>query len=873
MKRFFKNSRLLSIAAARMGFRKQTEQPVSFALVFETFQKTLTLNNRILALIAGMGDKLGGDYVFDNQYIQSECAEAALLTHELIVSLNTLAPQKYLSLFDTFQTISDAIKEELAGRPVIPKTDAVMPYSRITRDLENVAGAKNANLGEIRNMLGLTVPEGFAITSQAFDAYMSGNHLWEKVAAITRAWQNEEIPSEQASQEIQALISGGDLPGSLKKAIFHAVDRLSRKTGETKLFLAIRSSAWGEDSGHSFAGQYLSILNTPVENLTRAYKDVLASAYDPSAMEYRRHKGFSESEVVMAVGCQCMISPRVSGVLYTFDPQAPERDVMLITSLWGLGAPIVDGRMAADQYRVNRQFPHEQAIVSIAHKKEKLTPRAEGGTELSPVPEEDRSIASLTPKQLQLLAQSGLMIERHFKKPSDIEFAFDQNENLVILQARPLNIKMDRSQMVKKLPAILETAPVLFSKKGFIAQGGIAIGKVFMIHRDEDLDEFPPGAILVAKFTSPRFAKAIRKVAGIITDVGSETGHMATIAREFRVPTIVNTEIATQVLKSGQEITLDAEENIVYDGMIRELRNYHLTENPIEEAFEYRLLRRILKKIAPLNLIDPSATNFVPSGCRTIHDITRFVHEKAVEELINQQYYHHHDPNTVSGKLKLSVPLDLVLIDIADGLAPDVKSAAILPEQIASIPMRAFLEGLVMPGAWSNEPMSVDLGSFMSSMTRTFSAGMATPKEIGQNLAVISKPFAHISLRLGYHFNMIDAYITDNSNDNYVYFRFMGGVTDPAKRSRRAQFLAEVLSKNDFRVEVQGDLVVARIKKLTSARMTQKIYLLGVLVAFSRQLDVQMLSDQHIAFYAENFHRLIDSNLNPNKNEGNYDEH
>jgi len=427
--------------------------------------------------------------------------------------------------------------------------------------------------------------------------------------------------------------------------------------------------------------------------------------------------------------------------------------------------------------------------------------------------------------------------------------------------------------MVRQLPAVLERHKILFSKKGSIVQSGIAIGKVFMVYRDEDLEGFPPGAILVAKYTSPRFAKVIRKVSGIITDVGSATGHMATIAREFRVPTIVNTEIATQALKAMQEITLDAEENIIYDGIISELRNYQLSEEPIEETSEYRLLRRILKKIAPLNLMDPSASNFVPTGCRTFHDITRFVHEKAVEELINQQYYHHHGPKAVSGKLKLSVPLDLVLIDINDGLVPDVESAVILPEQIVSIPMRAFLDGLVMPGAWNTEPMSVDLGSFMSSMTRTFSAGFDTPQDIGQNLAVISKPFAYISLRLGYHFNMIDAYINDNPNDNYVYFRFMGGVTDSTKRSRRAQFLADVLSKNDFRVEVQGDLVAARIKKLMPARMTQKLYLIGVLVAFSRQLDVQMLSDQHIALYAENFNRLIASNLNLNQNKGSHYEH
>lgn len=153
--------------------------------------------------------------------------------------------------------------------------------------------------------------------------------------------------------------------------------------------------------------------------------------------------------------------------------------------------------------------------------------------------------------------------------------------------------------------------------------------------------------------------------------------------------------------------------------------------------------------------------------------------------------------------------------------------------------------------------MSVDLGSFMSSMTRTFSTGLSAPENIGRNMAVISKPYAHIGLRLGYHFTMIDSYIDENWNSNYAYFRFLGGVTEADKRSRRAQLLANILVQNDFRVEVRGDLVVARIKKLSTEIMQTKLHLLGVLVAFSRQLDVQMLSDQHIQLYTDTFNQLM----------------
>jgi pyruvate,water dikinase len=123
---------------------------------------------------------------------------------------------------------------------------------------------------------------------------------------------------------------------------------------------------------------------------------------------------------------------------------------------------------------------------------------------------------------------------------------------------------------------------------------------------------------------------------------------------------------------------------------------------------------------------------------------------------------------------------------------------------------------------------------------------MATPKYVGQNLAVLSKEYVNINLRLGYHFNMIVAYISENLNDNYAYFRFLGGVTDISRRSRRAKLLAEILAKSDFRVDIRGDLVVARIKKLDLRMMEKKMKILGLLVAFARQLDVKMSHEQEI---------------------------
>ena len=833
------------IKAAFKG-RKKSAPQVPFTVLFSVFQKILQYNNQVLELMAEMGTKLGGAYIFDQQYIRSTCHHIADLVYKLIYNLNALAPKKYLVLYDALGAINSDIEEELAGRPVIPQTEYTMPYRLITDDFTEVVGAKNANLAEIKNLLGLKAPEGFAITTQAFKAFMEFNRLLEKMDALNAAWQKGDASKKQAAEEIRRLIMEGTVPQPLQKEIYRSLDNLYQGLNPEEVLLALRSSATSEDTEHTFAGQYLSLLNEPRENILQAYKSILASLYSDSVMEYRRQKELMDYQDSMAVACQLIVDAKVSGVLYTLDPRAPDRDVMLINATWGLGAPVVSGKARADLYTMDREEPYPLKSLDIVRKPEKLVPKKGGGTDIRTVHQELQTKTCLTDEQMKQIAEAGLKIERYFKKPQDIEWAIDHEDNLVILQARSLNIKDQVANLVCDISSVLDDFAIIFRDKGSIAQEGISTGKVFLVKTEEDLDRFPSDAVLVTAYTSPRLGKVIKKASAIITDVGSPTGHMATIAREFRVPTIVNTGVATQLLHPDQIITVDARENVVYEGAVKALCYYEFVDEIFETTYEYRLLQRVLKKIAPLNLLDPSEKNFTPSGCKTFHDITRYVHEKAVEELIGLEYDRTSDTARAGRKLKFDIPLDLILIDIGGGIRESANISYIKPQEIISVPMKAFLDGLSVPGAWDREPMSVDFGSFMSSLTRTFSSSMATPKYIGQNLAVLSKEYVNINLRLGYHFNMIAAHITENLNDNYAYFRFLGGVTDISRRSRRAKMLAEILTKSDFRVDIRGDLVIARIKKLDLELMERKMKILGLLVAFTRQLDVKMNHEQEV---------------------------
>jgi pyruvate,water dikinase len=827
-----------------------------FALLFGRFQKILSLNNQILERIGSMGDKLGGDYVFDRQYILSASQELAELVEALIDHLNVLAPGKYPDLRDVFRSIQGQIQGDLNGMGHVPLTDDVLPMAAITQDLSMAVGGKCATLAEIGTVLGLRIPEGFAVTTGAFRRFMAHNGLQEQLQEVAEALRLEAISEEQASQRLRQRIEAGQMPPNLEKAILKQRDALiAGPSGQGAVF-AMRSSAIGEDGRHSFAGQFKSVLNLPGHALVAAYKAVLASTFAPSAIAYRRETGMDEEQVAMAVMCQRMVDATASGVLYSLDPRSSDRDTMMISATWGLGASVVAGHITADQFRVARATRHDRIREVIAEKKEGFYATAEAGMQRRPIPEPMQRIACLTPEQIQELTETALVIERYFKTPQDIEFAFDSQGRLTILQARSLSVYSRSNAATCDISEVLQESSVILSGQGMVAQKGICAGKVFRVDPDQDLERFPAGGILVTRFASPRFARVIRKAAGIVTDVGSPTGHMATIAREFRVPTIVDTGTATQLLTNGMEITVDADANKIYRGIVAELCYQELVEENIQDTEEYRLLRRVLKKISPLGLIDPSDKTFVPKACQTYHDITRFIHEKAVAELIDLNYYRHYDPGTIARRLKLQVPLDLILIDIGGGIAPGADHHEIGPDQIVSVPMRAFLDGLIGSGAWSLEPMSVDFRSFMSSLTRTAPSHLTTPQHVGRNLAVISAQYANISLRLGYHFNMIDFYACDNPNDNYAYFRFLGGVTDTARRSRRATFIARLLTNWDFSVNQQGDLVVARVKKLTLERMLEKIYFLGMLTAFTRQLDVKMVSDAHIDNYVAEFQRL-----------------
>jgi pyruvate,water dikinase len=272
-----------------------------------------------------------------------------------------------------------------------------------------------------------------------------------------------------------------------------------------------------------------------------------------------------------------------------------------------------------------------------------------------------------------------------------------------------------------------------------------------------------------------------------------------------------------------------------------------------EEAPEFRQLRRVLKRIAPLNLIDPQAPEFTPQGCQSVHDIIRFIHEKAVEELMDLPRFMKRFKGIKVWSLTSDVPIGLKILDLGGGIDPDAQGNKVREDQITSLPLKALWEGVSAPGVWNTEPIPVDFRGMMSSLTKTMTDTPGSTGYVGFNLAVISDIYMNLHLRLGYHLNLIDARMHPEAQHNHIYFRFLGGVTDITRRSRRAHLLAQILSKYQFKVDVKGDLVVARILHLPQEEMAERLEVLGELIGFTRQLDIQLKTDDDIPAFLETF--------------------
>ena len=320
-----------------------------FELLFSRFREVLDDNNRALEIITDMGDTLGGDYLFDIQYVKRSYADLHAAVGDSLRDFDLLTHGRYPQLREKSREIDEGIRHVI-DETVIAAKDLVVFYENVAGDRVRDIGGKNANLAEIKNALKLNVPDAFAVTTRAFDAFMGHNRIFEKI----RLPQNNARFPAASLHEVHELILHGEMPPDLHRAIDKAVNKISSRC-KGKCSLAVRSSAGEEDGDFSFAGQFETVLNVPLETaaVEKAYRKVLASLFSEKSSIYQKRLGYDLMDMKMAVGCVVMVDADTSGVLYSIDQQG-NRDTLIINATWGLGTSIVEGQTDADLYRVNK---------------------------------------------------------------------------------------------------------------------------------------------------------------------------------------------------------------------------------------------------------------------------------------------------------------------------------------------------------------------------------------------------------------------------------------------------------------------------------------------------------------------------------------
>ena len=463
-------------------------------------------------------------------------------------------------------------------------TQSIISFEKLRNKDVAVVGGKNASLGEMISQLkakGVRVPTGFATTADAFNDFLSQNQLGTKIEEELKDLDiNDVVKLAESGKKIRKWILDTPFSKELETNIKSHYENLLDKSPNGTTF-AVRSSATAEDlPDASFAGQQESFLNIHgIDNIKHAIKEVFASLYNDRAISYRVHKNFIHSEVAISAGIQQMVRSDMgsSGVMFTIDTESGFKDVIFITSSYGLGETVVQGAVNPDEFYVHKSLLklEKNAIVrkSIGSKKIKMVfsedTKAGLSTNTVDVEEDLSNQFSINDSDVKELAEYAMIIESHYGCPMDIEWGKNGLDgNLYILQARPETVK-SQNQNTTETYSLKETSKALVAGRAVTQK--IGIGPVKIVKDPSEMHTVQPGDVLVADMTDPNWEPVMKRASALVTNRGGRTCHAAIIARELGIPAIVGSVNATELLTEQETVTVscsEGETGIVYQGKL-----------------------------------------------------------------------------------------------------------------------------------------------------------------------------------------------------------------------------------------------------------------------------------------------------------------
>ncbi len=829
-------------------------------LRYKSFLDLLTENENSLDLMTELENKYYNQQLISIPYLKSMIKNLSRRIKNILFDLQTLSGKDYQHLFQAFEDMEQNVREITTGEREPLYTPVIIPMDKITTKFIDKVGSKMANLGELKNKCNMKIPDGFGLTVCAYTHFSEYNNLSEKIFNILRNTDvNKSYELIAAETKIKELIKNAQVPNEITDIIRKESEKIE-KEHKKDIFWAVRSSAIGEDLEDSFAGQFSTILNVPTKQLIEKYKSVAASKYNTRSLLYQRMKKIRSDDVNMSVGFLEMVNAKCSGVLYTANPVRPDKKEILISAIWGLGQLLVEGEISADTYVLSRTHDFSLLREEIVPKEIFLKQMEHGGLEHCRIPEKQAISPCLTADKLHKLGKAAMIIEKHFKCAQDIEWCFDENDKLIIVQTRPLHLNKEQ-----KIPTKKVNAPIISDKAQPVA-AGVGAGKVFKARDIHDLFDFPKGCVLVLEHSSPQYTGAFQKASAVVVEKGNLTDHMSSVVREFKVPCVVRVADIFSILKNGSEITIDATNGIIYQGIIKEiLENDGDAEmDPIainiERTESYHMLKRLAELIFPLNLTDPRAANFTEGSCQSWHDIIRFCHETALNEMFSLKGKRRFGKMKNIYQVKTELPLSLYILNLFEDGVTTPEKKIIKAESIICKPFQALWKGMNASDiSWDGPERMASAGGVFTAMMRT--PALESVSYDTKSFAVVTKEYMNLSLSMGYHYVALDSYLSHDPYLNHITISFKGGAADAHKRGLRILLISEILKKAGFKVNINKDFLKARIKAEDADIIKRNLFLAGRMFGMTRLLDLSLENENSVEFYFKRFYEQTELNF------------
>ncbi len=811
---------------------------------YHSFQNLLNLNTECLELMAELQEDLRFVPPL-RDIVQDRLGALFERTGRILESLRKLGGDKTEELAILLETLRRDVERYVAGLQELAAPRLAVWLSQVGLEAMAEVGGKAAYLGEIKGKLGLPVPEGYILTTEAYRQFC-GIPCWRRIRdALARVDPENLETLRTASRQLQAMVMEIPMPRAVEVALLDWALALRGSEGG----LVVRSSAVGEGGERTYAGQYLSLLNVPREDVAAAYRQVIAARFSEQALSYRLSTGLLEVDSPMAVLILPLVRARAAGVLYTRDPANPHAGDVWITATRGLGADLASGRAPADLYVVSRKGAHKILRTQAAVQTEWIVPRAGGGTEHQPVSGEALARPCVSESELALLAESAVAIEKHFGAPQDIEWAVDQAGAIWILQSRPLAVVRAERERSRARP---RGEPVLTG--GVTIYPGRVSGPAFLAGETLPGEDVPRNSVLFLRRASPEIVKFLPRVCGVVAQWGNVTGHAATVLREFQVPSVFLVENIFERIRHGEEVSLDATARKVYRGAFWEARSVELSERGGEGG---KAKGPIAEKILTLTLLDPAGHSFRPSGCKSVHDVLRYAHEKAVAAMFQVNDLEMEKTGHAARQIKMEVPLNIYVLDLGGGLAEEAAfSREVEPQQILCRPFQSLWKGVTHPGvSWKRE-MPARFSDLASLVASSFSPQTGAMRALGmRSYLLVARDYMNLNSRLAYHYSLVDSCLCDDPVRNYISFRFAGGGSTRYRRNLRAHFLEACLRHYGYTVQRRGDLVNAWMRRIPPEEADFALDILGRLLACACQLDMYMDHPETMQWFVEQFLR------------------